>query len=342
MSRHGRGRGPAGFLSGLGIGALSFGGAAAAIGATWKVTEVIVKARQLFRVRSENAVFVRLIERVRIDLREVDRLLATKEVKEGLRHNKPKAIWIQEKIKDVNDAISEVHKYSRKVAEAGWWLGLKTRLWWILDEHNKLLHREMELSAAREGLLAVIEYLNEFDRGKGHAQPQQSSESRQTTIRKNVDIDVDVDVDVDRRERRRVIELDYEGRPIQDRRPHDHHDHIIEEDEYEVERPFRVSARDGFYDGRLDGPLATRPSWWAEKYGVTGSDEVSANNTPEAMTKLTSILVRQAHCGGRKSRAGRRPTARPLANQVVIASLLAPLLRSTIRPVVKTPFLRQG
>ena len=279
MSRHGRGRdrGIGGILAGLGAGALSLGGVAAAVGATWKVTEAVVKARRLFQVRSENAVFVRLIDRVRVDLAELERLMALKEVKEALRHNKPKVLWIQEKVQDVNYAIGQMHKYTRKVAGAGWWLGLKTRLWWILDEYHKLLHREMELASAREGVLAAIEYLNQFEENPAKREGQQRTDTRHTTITKNVD--VDVDIDVDRRGGRRVIELDREGRPIHDHRDHlvhhDHHDHIIEEDiEIERERPFRVSARDGFYDGRLDGPLATRPSWWSEKYGVTGSDEV--------------------------------------------------------------------
>jgi len=278
MSRHGRGRdrGLAGIFGALGAGALSLGGVAAAIGATWKVTEAAVKARRLFQVRSENAVFVRLIERVKIDLAELERLMALKEVKEALRHNKAKTLWIQAKVQDVNYAIGQMHKYTRKVAGAGWWLGLKTRLWWILDEYEKLIHREMELSSAREGVLAAIEYLNQFEENPRKAEGQRAehrSDTRHTTITKNVD--VDVDIDDDRRGGRRVIELDYEGRPIHDRRDHHHHDRIIEEDiEIErEERPFRVSARDGFYDGRLDGPLATRPSWWAEKYGVTGSDE---------------------------------------------------------------------
>jgi hypothetical protein len=53
-SRGGRGRGIMGLLSGLGIGAgvVSFGGAAAAIGATWKITEGISKGKRLFQVRS--------------------------------------------------------------------------------------------------------------------------------------------------------------------------------------------------------------------------------------------------------------------------------------------------
>lgn len=62
MSRHGgsrggRDRGFLGILSGLGLGAgaVSIGGAAAAIGATWKVTEALVKGKKLFDVRRAHA-----------------------------------------------------------------------------------------------------------------------------------------------------------------------------------------------------------------------------------------------------------------------------------------------
>jgi hypothetical protein len=212
--------------------------------------------------------------------------MGLKEVKEAMRHNKPKTLWVGEKIKDVNEALDAIHKYTRKVAGAGWWLGLKTRLWWVLDEYEKVIHREMELGYAREGLLAVIEYLNQFENNpakeKQEQKQEQKKDTRHTTITKNVDIDVDVDIE--RRGGRRVIELDREGRPIRDNRERHEHIHrdeyVVERDEDEyVEPQFRVSARDGFYDGRLDGPLATRPTWWAEQQGLNRSDEVSLHQS---------------------------------------------------------------
>jgi hypothetical protein len=245
----------------LGVGAISIGGAAAAIGATYKFTEFLVKCKRLFDVRSENAVFVRIIDRVQIDLAEVERLMALKEVKEALRHNRGKTIWIQKTIRNMHEAIDAMQKYTRKVAKAGWWLGIKTRIWWVLDEYEKLLHREMELSSAREGVLAVIEYLNQFEEVPG--KPREGH--RQTSA-----THTDVDVDVERRGRR-VIELDYEGRPKREQRDYE----FIEED-IDIGRPRRRQpfAREGFYDGRLDGPLATRPSWWSQQ-NTTGSADVS-------------------------------------------------------------------
>jgi hypothetical protein len=284
MSRHGRGRGGRHFLEGLGVGAISIGGAAAAAGATYKFSEFLVKCKRLFDVRSENAVFVRLIERVEIDLAELQRLMALKEVKEALKNNKAKTLWIQAKVKDVNDAIGVMTKYTRKVAKAGWWLGLKTRIWWVLDEHEKLLHREMELGSAREGVLAVIEYLNQFEEVKGKPKEKDSETHRHTSTRTQVDVEVDGE-----RRGRRVTELDYEGRPKREQKDYEYYegppkreqrdyeyyegppkreqkDYEYYEEDIEMEQPRRpISARDGFYYGQLDGPLSTRPSWWAEQ-----------------------------------------------------------------------------
>lgn len=213
--------------------------------------------------------------------------MGLKEVKEALRHNRPKTIWVGEKIKDVNQALEAMHKYTRKVAGAGWWLGLKTRLWWIMDEYEKLIHREMELGYAREGLLAVIEYLNQFENNpaKEKEKEEQRTDTRRTTVTKNVD--VDVDVDVERRGGRRVIENDREGRSMRNQRERHEYIHrdeyVVEQDEDEyVEPQWRASARDGFYDGRLDGPLATRPTWWAEQNGLNRSDEVCLWPSPSS------------------------------------------------------------
>ncbi|KIV99343.1 uncharacterized protein PV09_09001 [Verruconis gallopava] len=258
MSRHGRHSGRH-FLEGLGVGAISIGGAAAAIGATYKFSEFLVKCKRLFEVRSENEVFVRLVESVQADLAELDRLLALKEVKEALRHNKGKTLWIQTKVRDVNQAIGSMKKYTRKVANAGWWLGIRTRIWWVLHEYEKLMHREMELASAREGVLAAIEYLSQFEKNPEKAKAE-STQRQATTTTKKIDVDVDVER---RREGTRVIELDYEGRPKRDQREYEYF-----EEEVELERPRRRNfAREGFYDGRLDGPLSTRPSWWTQKYG---------------------------------------------------------------------------
>jgi hypothetical protein len=272
MSRHGRSGRGGHFLEGLGVGAISIGGAAAALGATYKFSEFLVKCKRLFDVRSENAVFVRLIERVQVDLAELERLMALKQVKEALRNNKPKTLWIQAKVQDMYVAIEAMQKYTSKVAKAGWWLGIKTRIWWVLDEYEKLIHREMELSSAREGVLAVIEYLNQFEETKG--KPKEESSHRHTSSHTHVDVDVDVE-----RRGGRVVELDYEGRPKRE-----HRDYEYAEEEIEMERPRRRNfAREGFYDGRLDGPLATRPSWWAEQ---------NANETDVSL----SILGRSKQC----------------------------------------------
>jgi len=255
MSR-GRGRGHP-ILESLGLGAVSIGAAAGAIGATYKITEFLVKCKKLFHVRGENAVFVRLIDRVQADLVEADRLLALKEVKEMLKKNKGKTLWVQAQVVAMREAIEEMSKYTKKVAAAGWWLGIKTRIWWVLDEYEKLIHREMELSMAREGLLAVIEYLNEFEDNK--------------PVKKESKVEEKFAVE-EKKSSRRVIELDYEGRPTRrEQRDYREYDNEFVEEDIEIERPRpRAWAEAGFYDGHLDGPLSTRPRFWYQQ--AAGAD----------------------------------------------------------------------
>jgi hypothetical protein len=293
MSRHGHGRGHHSILEKLGIGALSFGGAAAAIGATYKVAEFAVKCKQLFEVRSENAVFVRLVERVRADLAEAERLMALKSVQEAMRGNKARTLYIQKLMHDIREAIEGMTKYTSRVAGAGWWLGLDKRIWWVLHERGKLLHRQMELTMAREGILEVIGHLESFEEsqqgrkdtsgyGREFPEPRREDGGGRGYTSKHVDVDIDIDVkrreeprerhvvepDHERREWRRerhVVEVDHERQPVGsgERRRGDEY----VEDDFEPERPYRFDnwAQAGFYDGRLDGPLATRPRFWSQQ-----------------------------------------------------------------------------
>ncbi|CAH0014775.1 unnamed protein product [Clonostachys rhizophaga] len=299
MSRHGdkygHGHGRGSFnhpvLESLGIGALSIGGAAAAIGASWKIAEFLVKCKTLFEVRDENAVYVRLVERVKVDLAEAERLMALKSVQDGMRENREKTLYVQSLIRGVHDAIKGMTKYTSKVAGAGPWMGLPTRLWWVLHEREKLAHRQMELAMAREGIMEVIGWLGEFEgvpkKGKEASEDRRGSvEHRREDGRgvrhtsNHVDVHIDAGRRDDRRDERweRHSESDHGRHPI--RRDERFERHVVESDHgrppirmdeerrrYEYVEDFDDEdalrhgdwKQNGFYDGRPDGPLATRP-----------------------------------------------------------------------------------
>lgn len=336
MSRHDHGRGPGShpFLQRLGIGAVTFGGAAAAIGASYKVAEFLVKGKKLFEVRSENAVFVRLVERVRIDLAEAERLMALKSVQDAMRGNKAKTLYIQRLIHSVHEAIEGMNKYTSKVAGAGRWLRPDTRLWWVLHEHDKLKSRQAELAMAREGIMEVIGHLGELegtsgDGGASDGRPEALENHRISDMRReamenrteyretrredrpgprhmstsrHVDADIDIDVEGrDRRHERHVVETDHARPPFRggEQRRGDQYVEKI----YEIERPYHRGdwSQAGLYDGRLDGPLGTRPRFWTQQ--SAGADVSLPRGSIKVTTLTKWFIAREIE---RKGVPGRR------------------------------------
>jgi hypothetical protein len=232
---------------------------------------------------------------------------------------------------DIREAIEGMTKYTSRVAGAGWWLGLDKRIWWVLHERGKLLHRQMELTMAREGILEVIGHLESFEEtqqtrkdtswnGREFPEPRREDGGGQRHTSKHVDFDIDIDVE--RREgprERHVVEPDHERREVR-RERHVELDHERQpirsdenvEDDFEPERPYRFDnwSQAGFYDGRLDGPLATRPRFWNQQ--SAGAD-VSAPSRTTMTTILTEIVYR-AEVREESVRGGRVSAARALAS----------------------------
>ncbi|KAF2101013.1 hypothetical protein NA57DRAFT_55079 [Rhizodiscina lignyota] len=152
---------------------IGLGAMAGIVGGTYKFAEFLTRAKKLHDVGSENAVFLRILANVRADLRETERLLHLREVKEALATNADKVRWIQETMSRVHGVMEEMSKYTRRVEgdlerrKWGWFggahVGLRHRMWWLLDEYEKLVNRRMELAAAHQSLLAVLEFLSQFE-----------------------------------------------------------------------------------------------------------------------------------------------------------------------------------
>ncbi|KAF2475785.1 uncharacterized protein BDR25DRAFT_339785 [Lindgomyces ingoldianus] len=149
------------------IGALvSAGAVATALGGAYKFSEFVNKAKRLHDVGPANAVYVRLINRVRRDLDEVKRLLTVPEVKQALSTNRPKAEWVYGCIRDTRGALENITPHTERVAgdiDGGRRVGFRHRLRWLLDEKEKLENREREVQAAHASLCEAIGFLTALE-----------------------------------------------------------------------------------------------------------------------------------------------------------------------------------
>ncbi|KAF2196409.1 hypothetical protein GQ43DRAFT_445134 [Delitschia confertaspora ATCC 74209] len=141
------------------------GTAASAIGGAYRFAEFINKAKRMRDVGKANAVYVRLIQRVRRDLDEVKRLLSVPEVKDALSHNRPKAEWVYTAMKDTRVALEQIAPLTEKVGkdqEKGS-IGVRHRLKWLLGEQEKLENREKELVTVHASLCEVLGFLTALE-----------------------------------------------------------------------------------------------------------------------------------------------------------------------------------
>lgn len=181
-------------------------GAAAAIGGAYKLSEFLYKAKRLRDVGPSNAVYVRLIGRVRSDLDEVRRLLAVKEVHDALEANPEKAKWVYGVMRDVRGALENITPHTERVGgdvEEGRSIGLRHRVYWLLSEKEKLENREKEVTVAHASLTEVIGYLTglEPERTKKshdkHEKHDRHDRHDRHETRRDVHVDKHVDIDID-------------------------------------------------------------------------------------------------------------------------------------------------
>jgi hypothetical protein len=166
---------------------LTLGAAAGAIGGAYKVAEFLVKAKRVRDVGPSNAVYVRIIGRVRSDLDEVRRLLSVREVHDALESNPEKSRWVYGCMRDVRGALENITPHTERVAgdvEAGRRIGVRHRLYWVLSEKEKLENREKELNIAHASLSEVLGYLGALEPVE---EPKRPKSSKKET---HVDIDI--------------------------------------------------------------------------------------------------------------------------------------------------------
>jgi hypothetical protein len=169
---------------------LTFGAAAGAIGGAYKLAEFLTKAKRVRDVGPSNAVYVRIIGRVRSDLDEVRRLLSIREIHDILEANPEKSKWVYGCMRDVRGALENITPHTERVAgdvEDGRRIGIRHRVYWLLSEKEKLESREKELNIAHASLSEVLGYLTQLEPVEEPHKPEPKHTSKKET---HVDIDI--------------------------------------------------------------------------------------------------------------------------------------------------------
>jgi hypothetical protein len=214
---------------------VTLGTAAAALGGAYKVGEFMYRAKRLRDVGPSNAVYVRLIGRVRSDLDEVRRLLSVREVHDALEANPEKSKWVYGCMRDVRGALENITPHTERVGadiEDGRRVGLRHRVYWLLSEKEKLENREKELNIAHASLTEVLGFLTQIEpvaepKHKTKAKPEPEPQSKET----HIDIDIKREGPHVTERVEREVWVERESGP-----PPRHHEHREHRDVYIDER----------------------------------------------------------------------------------------------------------
>ena len=172
----------------------AFGTAAAALGGAYKLSEFLYKAKRLRDVGPSNAVYVRIIGRVRSDLDEVRRLLSVREVHDALESNPEKSKWVYGVMRDVRGALENITPHTERVGsdiEDGRRVGVRHRVYWLLSEKEKLENREKELAIVHASLTEVLGYLTGLEPVE---EPKHKHKKEEKAKGTHIDIDIKRDI----------------------------------------------------------------------------------------------------------------------------------------------------
>lgn len=138
---------------------VSASAAFAFLNSAFKLAEYAVK---FSAVESDNGVFVRTIQRVRLDLEETERLLCVPSVKRKLISTPGKLQWIKGTITSAKSALNEIGRWVERVRadkEGYGSVSWENRVRWVFNDHDKLVTRSMELGTSHQALSTVLSYL---------------------------------------------------------------------------------------------------------------------------------------------------------------------------------------
>lgn len=134
-----------------------------AINTAFKLAEFAIALNE---VGTENAVFVRTIQRVRYDLQETERLLNMPAVKATLEKSEDKRLWIKGAIHSTKSALNDIGLFverARSDNQRDGTISFANRVRWVLGDLSKLNNRVLELSACHQTLGAVLATLHPLE-----------------------------------------------------------------------------------------------------------------------------------------------------------------------------------
>lgn len=172
---------------------VTLGAAATALGGAYKLAEFLTKAKRVRDVGPSNAVYVRIIGRVRSDLEEVRRLLSVREIHDILEANHEKSKWVYGCMRDVRGALENIAPHTERVAgdiEDGRRVGMRHRVYWLLSEKEKLENREKELAIAHNSLREVLGYLTTLEPIEEPHKPKHSKKDKEKKEETHIDIEI--------------------------------------------------------------------------------------------------------------------------------------------------------
>lgn len=233
---------------------ITLGAAATAIGGAYKLGEFMYKAKRLRDVGPSNAVYVRIIGRVKSDLDEVRRLLSVREVHDALEANPEKSKWVYGAMRDVRGALENITPHTERVAsdiEDGRRVGIRHRVYWLLSEKEKLENREKELNIAHASLSEVLGFLTALEPVD---EPKRPKSSHKKESHKETHIDIDIHREAPQHTTERVDREVWIERDAAPRRVEEHRDIYIERDRQGPPPPQYEEHRDVYIDSRERGP----------------------------------------------------------------------------------------
>ncbi|KAF1946869.1 hypothetical protein EJ02DRAFT_366367 [Clathrospora elynae] len=200
---------------------LTLGAAAGALGGAYKLAEFLTKAKRIRDVGPSNAVYVRIIGRVRSDLDEVRRLLSVREVHDILEANPEKSKWVYGCMRDVRGALENITPHTERVAgdvEEGRRIGIRHRVYWLMSEKEKLENREKELVIAHASLSECLGYLTSLEPVEEAHKPKASKKESHKETHVDIDIHHDAPKHTTHIDREVIIERDVGPRRVEEHR----------------------------------------------------------------------------------------------------------------------------
>jgi len=114
-------------------------------------------------VGGENAVFVRMINRVRRDMDEAERLIRVPAVLAKLVATPEKLPWIKDVILSTKHALNDIGKWVDRARAEKLGLGsvtFETRIRWVFNDHQAVVARKEELAACHQSLSTALNILH--------------------------------------------------------------------------------------------------------------------------------------------------------------------------------------